>query len=535
LIIASAYSHLGINAEAKYYFDRILTEHPDNKFAKLAMIYIGDEKSSNGDNKNAIKLYKDALYQTSDIKIASVAASRLAYKFLEQGNKVKAQEFYEKVLRANPKYLVKSEFDGYKLAKELADKELYIIAKEIGDIIITKIGDNKLHDIYENVLKDTAYWFEMDKSPQRAYDLYHRYLNEFPFGDFISFVNTRLDYLFFDMPDSNQTKMLAKYDELIERYGVGDIASKALYNKAKLLFDMKKYQDILNLKEKILAIDEDIAPDKNDTVNSAGVQLAIEFLKEKRCTDAVKLKREYNISFSNDYDKDLAYCALKTTDYRLAIDLAERNLNRISDKNEKLDWTKLYFKALIDELDLYKAIDVGRGLIKLSVELGDTAGEKSIYDIFKAYMKLKKYDEAKRVSDEIEKRFVNDFHNIDTFKALVNLASKNGDNEMLLKYAKKIIDLQNMYSSYVESPQIELSYMNTLMNINRVQDAIDFGKDIKNLDDENKIRFKYLVGTAYQKLEEPELAKSTFEDCVNIKAESSWKSLCENSLKLMNY
>lgn len=535
LIIAQAYIQMGIDSEARYYFDRILSEHPDNKFAKMAMIYMGDDKATNGDNKSAMKLYKDALYQTQDVKIASIAASRLAYKYLEQGDKDKAREFYEKVLKANPKYLVKNEFDGYKLAKEIGDKGLYSISKEIGDIIIQKIGDNKLHDIYENVLKDTAYWFEMDKGAQKAYELYNRYLNEFPFGDFVSFVNSRLDYVFFDMPEDNKSKLLVRYDELIEKYKAGEIPNKALYEKAKLLLDIKEYQKVLDLKDKVLALPEEFAPDRNDTINNAGVHLAIEFLKQKRCSDAVKLKREYKINFSNEYDKELAYCALDTTDYKLAMDLSERNLKTAKTQKDKLSWSKLYIRALVSELDLYKVIDFGMETVALADKLEDREGQEVLYDVFNAYMKLKKYNEAMALSEEVEKKFKNSIKNIDMLKSLLNYASQNNDDNLLLKYSKKIMDIQLANNSYIESPSIELTYMNSLMNLNKLSELIEFGKSMKLLDDENNVRLKYLMGTAYQKSGDNDLAKREFNECVKINAQSSWKGLCENGLKLINY
>jgi len=537
LMIAQAYIALGTQSEANYYFDRVLTEHSEDKYAKLAMIYLGDEKESEGDDKSAIRLYKEALYSTKDLKIASIAAARLAYKYLEKGDKAKAQEFYEKVLKANPRYLVKDEFKAYTLAKDLADKKLFSIAKQIGDMTVKKIEENKLHDIYELVLRDTAYWHDMDKDVQIAYDLYHRYLKEFPFGDFVNFVNIRLDHLFFDMNEDNRTKLLNTYNELIGKYGKSDVGDKALYEKTKLLLDMENYQGVLDLEDRVLALDKDIAPEANQTVQSAAMALATINLDKKKCRPALKLKAKYDLMFSENKDKELAYCALKTANYKVAIELSKKNI-KTKDLELRLSWLKLYMKALLKERDFYGVIDLSKDILSLADILNDKKAEKVLYDVFYANLELKKEKSAIEVADDIESRFVDDFENIDIYKKLVKIGSKKSDDFMVLKYAQKVMSLQNMYKSYIESPQIELIYMQSLINLNRSKEAIDFSQDIPNIEKlspKSRTRMNYLLGLSYQKLDNEEQARAKFNECSKTKENTSWKKLCQDAIKLLNY
>ena len=86
LIIGKNYSKMGFLSEASYYYNRIITDYPNTKWAYLAMIYLADNLYTTGDDKKALKLYKDVLYSTTDLDIASLAASRLAQRYIDKGD-----------------------------------------------------------------------------------------------------------------------------------------------------------------------------------------------------------------------------------------------------------------------------------------------------------------------------------------------------------------------------------------------------------------------------------------------------------------
>lgn len=536
LLMAKGYLKLGINSEAEYFFDRIITEHFESKFAKLALVHLGDDKFSNGATSSAVELYEKALYSTKDVEVATIAALRLATLHLRDNKKKLAKEFYDKVINANMPYIIKDDKKGYELAKELGEKELFSVSKKIGLALLEKIDDNRMNDLFEPVVKDTAYWLEKDGDYKEAYELYHKYLNTFAFGDFTSFVELRLDNLFFEMGDSNVTKTLAKYDELMEQYAGGEIANKALYKKVKLFLDLKRYEDVLSLEDKLADLDDNIAPDKNETIITAVTNLAINRVEETKCRDAMKYIGNYGITLSEDYDKELAYCAINTADYDLVIKLSERNLDS-KNLNEKLEWMMLYIKALTKVRDYYKAIDLGRDILKLSSMLGKDEYKREIYySIFEATKNLKKEDKLIEVAREIEEEFEGDFKNIDIFKSMIKIGTKRNDDMLVSTYAKKIIDLQNKFKSFIESPQIELLYIQSLMDLNKLNEVIEFSKKEPNkLTDSSKIRFNYLLGVTYQKLNMQKEAKAKFSECTTINADSSWKKLCQEALKLMNY
>ncbi len=535
LLIAKAYENLGIKSESGYYFDRVIAEHFESKFAKLALIELGDNKISNNEINPAIALYEKALYNTDDVEVASIAALKLATTYLSENKKDLAKEFFEKVIKANMPYLIKDDKIAYDLAKELGEKELFSVAKKIALALLEKINENRMNDLFEPVLKDSAYWLEKDGDFLQAYELYHKYLNLFPFGNYNSFVQLRLDNLFFEMGDSNVTTTLAKYDELIEQYKDSDIAKKALYKKAKLFLEIKEYENVLTLEKELANIDESIAPDKNQTILSAASNLAINNLLNKNCRVSMKYIDNYNISLEQKYDKDLAYCGIEMANYELVIKLCEKNLNQ-KDLNQKLEWMMLYIKALTKTKDYYKAIDLARDILKLSATLGKNEYKREIYNsIFEATNSLNQEDKLIDLAKEIENEFKGDFKNIDIFKAMIKIGVNRKDSILISTYAKKIIDLQNKFNSFIESPQIELSYIQSLIDLNKLNEVVEFAKTpLNNLDDNNKIRFKYLLGTTYQKLDNKDEAKKNFDECVAINGTSSWKKLCEDALKLID-
>ena len=90
-----------------------------------------------------------------------------------------------------------------------------------------------------------------------------KYLKEFPYGDYSDAAVMLRDKILFNLPENNLTKKLDYINKIIKNYQ-GEIAKKALVEKAKILFKMKKYEEILKMEEELEKIDEKIFPDKKE-------------------------------------------------------------------------------------------------------------------------------------------------------------------------------------------------------------------------------------------------------------------------------
>jgi len=80
--IAKAYQNLGQNSDAKYFFDILITEHPKNKFTEFGILSFADSLYNEDQKEKALQLYKNVLYSTNNVKVASVAANKLAKLYL---------------------------------------------------------------------------------------------------------------------------------------------------------------------------------------------------------------------------------------------------------------------------------------------------------------------------------------------------------------------------------------------------------------------------------------------------------------------
>lgn len=538
LYIAKSYSNIGIHPEAQYYYDRVLIEYPESKYAKYALIYLGDEKFSRGEQR-AFELYEEALYSTKDKNVASLAAQRLADAYLEAGQDKEAAKLYQKIIDGNIDYLLKSEEEAYALATELADeKNLFNISYQIGEALFEKIGDNKMHDLYEVLLKNIGYWADKSKKIDKSMHYYKLYLEKFPFGDYIDFVKLRMDNLFFDLKGYSNFDKLAKYDDLIEKYGEQEIAKRAIYEKAKLLLEMGDYKETLKLEDDLKYITKDIAPEKDRVILEAVELHTIDRLESKKCQEVKNLVDEYNVSLAQKYEKPLADCYIELGVYDRVLELSSKNLNE-PDLREKLGWMVLNMKALVEDRDYYRAIDLGDDIISLAKDLRENEIEyEALFEMFKAHKLLNNSEKLLEVVDRVESKFPDRFQNIQIYRDLIEQASKVGDDLMIISYAKKVIDLQNRYNSYIESPKIDLLYIQSLINLNRFKNAIEHSKEIGNLEDiskKDRVRLKYLVATSYEKSGDRESAKVNYQECKEIDVESAWRKLCSDALKILEY
>jgi tetratricopeptide (TPR) repeat protein len=140
---------------------------------------------------------------------------------------------------------------------------------------------------------------------------------------------------------------------------------------------------------------------------------------------------------------------------------------------------------------------------------------------FFALWNLGKYKEALKVAKELEK--YKDIKNADAYIKIVNWALENKDYLLAATYAKKIIDLQEKYKSYVYSPFVEFVYAKYTKNKN---EAIKILKDLIN-----RIKSEDLA-RAYYMLANLTKDKKYLKKCIKIKDSTLWRGLCKDALNL---
>ncbi len=530
--IAKAYQGIGQNSDAKYFYDILITEHPNSKYTKLGILTFADNLYAQNQKQKAIRLYKNVLFSTKDINIASMASDRLAKLYLNQGDISKAKEYYAKIINANPEFYFKDSQKAYDLAMKLDRNKM----SDLSVILLEKMLQNlnKNDDLRESVLKSLGDIFKKLKDKKMAFKYYKEYLKEFKYGQYVDAVNRSLDGLFFDTDETNSTKLLERYNKLLKKYDNGKIYQKASILKAKLLIKDKKYKKAL----KFLDNFQYMQNNKQLVISlkkRAAKAIVINNLKKENCLQVVEMIDKYKLTIDTKYDNDLAKCYIDTNNFQKALTLAKNVLqNNHLSAAEQVFWLKMEAKAFYNTKQYKKLLMLSRDVITLGKTYDVPDYQTILYYKFFAQYGLNKYDDALKTAEEISKIFKNRYKNIEVYQKLVKYAKNIDESTMVVKYAKEIIRLQKKYKSYLLSPDIELDAITALKKLHKFKEAKDIAIQVLSITQnrDKKARIFYELGDIYLKMGKTKIAKNIFKKCSKLKVKSGWKNLCKESLKL---
>ena len=532
MLIAKAYLKMGSKADANYFMDILVSEHKDSPYTKKVILVFADSLYKTKKKAKAEKLYRDVLYSAQDLDIAAEAAIRLGNAAINRGKKDEAKQYLMKVLDANKDFIKKDRANSYALATKLAEHWMYGVAAKIADVLLEGL---KRHDENrEKLLRDSGVWHTKANDIKIAYAKLQQYLKEYKYGDYKDEVQASLDELFFQLNETNETKLVNYYDELIKKYD-NKIGDKAVVEKAKLLLSQKKYTDVLKMKDALEYVRDSNSTKKNSVlVTQAATALAKQALSDSKCKDAVNYIENYQLQLDS-FDKESTFgCFIRTARYTKAKELSQKYIKADSLKN-RLSWLQKY---LLSEYKLhnYKSvISIGDDTLTLAKSLKIKLQYKTYEMIFFAQMKLDKFEKAIEVAKLLEKENPSKLTNADVFAEILKKAKDSRDDLLLTQYAQKIIKLQNRYKSYVYTPSVELSLIEALERLKKTKDALGVAKDLlsKKITPQQKTRAYYNAGELSMKLNQNSEAKKYFQECVKIKEKSSWKDICQQNLKLL--
>lgn len=531
MIIAKSYLGMGQKSDANYFLDILISEHEDSSFTKKGILIFADSMYNARQKDQALKLYKDVLYSAKDLDIAAEAAIRLVDKEIERGKSNEAREYLLKVLNANESYLLKDREATYALAQKLANNKLYDVAGKVSEVLLKDIS--KTDEARETIMRDNGLWYANAHEVTKAYNGLQRYLNEYKSGDFREEVQESMDRLFFELNETNETKLANYYDELIEKYK-NNIGDKAVVEKAKLLLSQKRYEDVLKMQDVLLQVSDDNSTQIQQIVSEAASSLTKNSMNNDDCLEAVKYIEEYKLPEDNFESQKIYNCLMRSSRYQRAKELSEGKINS-SDLHVRKIWLENYVGSLYRLNEYQQVIDVSGDIINLSSSLKQKPSYDSLKYTFFSYLKKDKFDKALDIARLMEKTWPNDFRNSDIFNAIVSVATDTRDDLLLVQYAKKVVDLQNSAKKYVQTPNLEFKYINALKRLNKEKEALVIAQNllIKDLKPVDKTRALYYAAEVSLKLQKVKEAKEYFTQCTTINESSSWKDICEQNLKLL--
>ncbi len=529
-LLARSYAKQSQNTDADYFFDRLFTEHKQSKYAKLGYIYKGEMLEDSGAVSKALEYYKKALYTTADVEVAANAAYHLAAIYLSNNEK-EAPQYIDKIIQAKPDYFMEDFKASQKMMQKFADKGYYKTAGAIANAILQAI--NPSYDEYEGILKDRALWLAKTKDKKKALAALNEYLKKFPDGDFVDAVQTAKDSLFFETSDANTTAKLAEFNKLIGEYQNDSIGKRAIYEKAKLLLKEKMFAKVLDLQDDLNALDKDTYPDAKGIIEDAAVGEMEASLSEKNCKQVLVISKEYNITLSDKWDDGIYDCAMMGGDFKLSKSIASKHL-KSKELNKREKWLYRYVKVDFATGNYSELVDAAKDLIIL-IQGDKNSPYKNIYRyLFDTYSRLEQANNMINTMAKIEDLYGLDYRDIDRYVAMVTLGSQRDDDTMVIKYADKVMKIQEKSHSYAQSPYIEFvlyqAYMekkeyNKALSVIKSLDAITLKKTLR-------ARQKYLLGSVLAKLWRDTAAKKAYNAAINADPKSSWAKLAKSALTL---
>lgn len=529
---ANAYAELGQHIDSDYFYDRLFTEHAGDPFAAQGMYFKAKHLEVTGSPTKAAKYYNEALSRTKDVDLASACAFELAQMEIGGKNPKKAREYIDKIARVNPKYFNDVRSESLKMIDVLQGYKDFLTAAKITQSLI-KYTDYKSTE-HQILLKNLGVFYAQGDKKVQALDTFNEYIKLFPNGDFITEVRRAKDGLFFENDEPSGEKGIKKYDELIERYGNDSIGQKALYKKAQLLFKEGKYDAILEVENDLYKLDTTAYPESNMLISKSAIESTKKKLKEGKCSEALSMQKMYRVKLLPQWDGLTFNCALKMGNFPLAKDLAQKHIKSKSIEERQV-WLSRLIKTHFELGEYSKAISAGKDLIALL----EMQKNPPLNDIYRTL-----FDSAQRSSDDTamvkyikgcEDAFGSDFKDIERYSQMVLLGLKKKDNVMVQNYANKVMALQKRTATTTQSPFIEFTLAQVLIDQEKNKEALEVLKGLNTLKltPERRSRQQYLIGSLAMKIGNKREARTAFNESIKADKKSAWGKLAKDALGLL--
>ncbi|MBC8236629.1 MAG: flagellar protein, partial [Helicobacteraceae bacterium] len=501
------------------------------EYTKLGFVYIGEMLESSGGATKAISYYKRALNETAEMHTAAMAAYRLAKYYVMNDKKEEASKYIMKIVNAKPEYFMEDLSTSMNMMYRFGDDEEYETAAAIAKSITDAMS--KDDDEHENLMKERAMWLTHTEDKQKALEALNDYIKQYQYGTYEEMIEVAKDGLFFDTNDGNFTQKLQEYNSLIEDYKNDTIGDRAIYEKGKLLLENAMYAEVLDFKESVLSLDEDIYPDINSILKNAAIGVMKIALKDKKCQEVLDISKNYNITLSNEWDDGVYECSFVGANFELAKTIAQRNLSS-KDIELRKKWLFRYIKVDFETGNYENIIDASKELITL-IEEDKNSSYKEVYRIlFDAYQRLGNMDKLLDAILKIQKVFGQDYKDIERYIELMSLGNKNKDDNLVIKYGEEVMKIQNDSSSYAQSPYVEFTLYQTYLNLEELEKALNIIKslDTVELSNRDRSRQKYLLGTIYSKLWRELDADKAYDASIKADPTSAWAKLATSAKEI---
>ncbi|WQX47572.1 tetratricopeptide repeat protein [Helicobacter pylori] len=509
--------------QAVRYYKRILLEYKNSRYTPLAQMRLAIEAAEGSDLSSASMLFKEAFSNAKDKESASEIALNWAEAEINYQNFNNAKYLIDKVVQSNPDYLSMHSELALELLKLLKKNQMNESAIEIAQLLLNQDDDVKAK---EQALYDLGALYARIKDFKNAHLYNLRYLQDHAELERASVVRARDEKALFSMEGNTQEK-IAHYDKIIQNFPNSNEAQKALELKAQLLFDNKRYAEVLGMQKNL--------PKDSPLIQKTLNILAKTPLENHRCEEALKyLSQITAFEFTPKEEIQAFDCLYFASLKEKAQIIALNALKAAKTPSEKLVW--LYRLGR----NYYRLGDFKNSTLasKDALILAQSLNKKEFYDIafvlFSDYMQNNERELALNLYAFLEKHFKDDKR-----MALVyfKLLENEKDPKSVKIYATSLLKLQDAYKDYSYTPFGEFA----LIDAYRV--TKDYLKALEALDKllnrrlslEDHQKALYLQSSLLDLTNQKAKSKASLEKCVQLKQKdqtNAWQNLCEQGLNL---
>ncbi|WP_456449427.1 tetratricopeptide repeat protein [Hydrogenimonas sp.] len=535
LLLARVYGATGLVSDANYFYNRLIHEHKGNRFANLGLIYLGDQLYINGNVKDATKNYLEAYYSARDLDVASLAAYKLAMRYLDRGKTKEAVKYLRKIWEKNRSFLLKDPEDAHSIAVQLASHGAYDLAIEIDEELLGHL--HKLDEMYETILFEIAEWYDEKGDVEHAVYWYDKYLDQFAYGKFSDKAKEKLDTLFVVRNDVDATEALERYETIMREYRGTSIADRALAAKMKVMVSQGRYAEVLGMETVVTKIaDAEAKKIAEKAIREAAEKLFRRSVEKGECETAVKVVENHLIERDAKGDEFLYGCYASYAKYEEAMKIVEKYLRSAHDVSERERWLCRALHLLVRLGRYEKALDAADELHTLS-EKAQTRCPSLVWDEIRAIHETGRYAEEMERIKRMTKRHGDDIRMVEVYRKGYESAKKAGDTLQQIWLLKRLIALQNRKGSHLYSPWAEFEAIRLLKARKRFEDALEIALGMKalRLKGEAAARWRYETGLLYRTLGKRKKAVENFEICAKTANGGAWSRLCREASTLEEF
>ncbi|MUU46999.1 tetratricopeptide repeat protein [Helicobacter pylori] len=509
--------------QAMRYYKRILLEYKNSRYAPLAQMRLAIEAAEASDLSSASMLFKEAFSNAKDKESASEIALNWAEAEINYQNFNNAKYLIDKVVQSNPDYISQHSESALELLKLLKKNQMNESAIEIAQLLLNQDDDVKAK---EQALYDLGALYARIKDFKNAHLYNLRYLQDHAELERASVVRARDEKALFSMEGNTQEK-IAHYDKIIQNFPNSNEAQKALELKAQLLFDNKRYAEVLGMQKNL--------PKDSPLIQKTLNILAKTPLENNRCEEALKYLSQITAFEFNPKEEIQAFDCLYFASLKEKAQIIALNaLKATKTPSEKLVW--LYRLGR----NYYRLGDFKNSTLasKDALILAQSLNKKEFYDIafvlFSDYMQNNERELALNLYAFLEKHFKDDKR-----MALVyfKLLENEKDPKSVKIYATSLLKLQDAYKDYSYTPFGEFAL------IDAYRTTKDYSKALETLDKlldrrlslEDHQKALYLQSSLLDLTNQKAKSKASLEKCVQLKQKdqtNAWQNLCEQGLNL---